>query len=298
MAKFLEGFDLCNGVSEIIKSADELLFIISPFIKLHENYKSILLNRKDDDKLQIVLVFGKNEQDKSKCLSKEDWAFFKGFPNIEIRYEKRLHAKIYANDTAVMITSMNLYNFSQDHNIEAGVMFDMRKSILSSVVSSLNGKDFEAEVVEFIIQTIEQADLIYKNEPIYEDAFWGLTKNYKRSEVKVDNIDAFVRDSSQFEKGNHKVKFEKKQNTIKYKNENRNPEPAYGYCIRTGVKIPFNPDMPMCKEAYKSWAKFQNEDYPEKYCHYSGEPSNGQTTFKKPILNKNWAAAKKLMNFY
>ena len=65
-----------------------------------------------------------------------------------------------------------------------------------------------------------------------------------------------------------------------------------GYCIRTGEKINFTPDRPLSDSAYKSWSRYKDKDYKEKYCHYSGEPSNGETSFAKPILSKNWKKAK------
>ena len=68
-----------------------------------------------------------------------------------------------------------------------------------------------------------------------------------------------------------------------------------GYCIRTGVEIPFNKERPLSYQAYQSWSKFSNEEYPEKYCHYSGEPSNGETTVQRPILRKNWQKARSAM---
>ena len=49
----------------------------------------------------------------------------------------------------------------------------------------------------------------------------------------------------------------------------------------------------MSNKAFKMWSKYGDKDYQEKYCHYSGEPSNGETSFAKPILRKNW---KKAMN--
>ena len=67
-------------------------------------------------------MFGKNEQDPSKSMKLEELDFFKEFSNIEIKYEKRLHAKYYANDYSAILTSMNLYSHSQDNNIEAGVI--------------------------------------------------------------------------------------------------------------------------------------------------------------------------------
>ncbi|MBK9982082.1 MAG: hypothetical protein IPP15_06575 [Saprospiraceae bacterium] len=59
---------------------------------------------------------------------------------------------------------------------------------------------------------------------------------------------------------------------------------TYGYCIRTGEKIPFNPERPFSYNAYKSWAEYKNMDYPEAYCHKTGKPSYGKTSMRNPIL--------------
>ena len=71
-------------------------------------------------------------------------------------------------------------------------------------------------------------------------------------------------------------------------------ERIFGYCIRTGLQIPFDSKHPMCDNAYQSWKKFNNPDYQEKYCHFSGELSNGDTSYAKPILRKNWTKAKEI----
>lgn len=63
-------------------------------------------------------------------------------------------------------------------------------------------------------------------------------------------------------------------------------KPNIGYCIRTGEQIQFNPERPLSYEAYKSWAKYEDMNYPEKYCHLTGQKSYGKTCFAKPILKK------------
>jgi phosphatidylserine/phosphatidylglycerophosphate/cardiolipin synthase-like enzyme len=75
------------------------------------------------------------------------------------------------------------------------------------------------------------------------------------------------------------------------------PKIASGYCIRSGEEVPFNLKKPFSDKDFKSWNRHKNEEYKEKYCHFSGEESNGQTTFSRPILKKNWAKAKKAHNF-
>jgi len=69
-----------------------------------------------------------------------------------------------------------------------------------------------------------------------------------------------------------------------------------GYCIRTGVEIPFNVEKPMCYDAFKSWSKYGDPEYAEKFCHFSGEPSNGETSVSRPILKKNWKKAKEIFD--
>ena len=42
-----------------------------------------------------------------------------------------------------------------------------------------------------------------------------------------------------------------------------------GFCIRTGVKIPFNIEKPFCADSFREWNKYGNIGYPEKFCHFA-----------------------------
>lgn len=292
MAKFITGSILNVEIENILKNADDTLILISPFIKLHERLISILKTKISNPNLKIFIVFGKNEQNLGKSLRKEDLEFFKEFPNIEIRYEKRLHAKYYANEHSAIISSMNLYSYSQDNNIESGVLAEFNTALnnLSNLV--LDKESLDVQASKYFDIVIEQAECIFKKTPVFESKLLGLKKEYKESIIKEDRIEDFFKDSSQFEKGLYKRKFSKTngdaQKDVVHK--------EIGYCIRTGIEIPFNPKMPLCEEAYKSWNRYKDDNYPEKFCHYSGEPSNGETTFAKPILKKNWNKAKEKMD--
>jgi hypothetical protein len=57
-----------------------------------------------------------------------------------------------------------------------------------------------------------------------------------------------------------------------------------GYCIRTGEKIPFNPEKPFSAKAFAEWSKFKNPHYKENYCHLSGVKSFGKTSFARPVM--------------
>ena len=110
MAKFLTGNELNSELEKILEGAEEQIILISPYIKLHDRYASTLRTKLNNHKLEITIVFGKNEDDMSRSMKQDDFNFFKEFPNIQIRYEKRLHAKYYASESAAILTSMNLYS--------------------------------------------------------------------------------------------------------------------------------------------------------------------------------------------
>jgi hypothetical protein len=287
MAKFLTGNELNAQLENLFELATDYLILISPYIKLHDRYASALKAKKEMHGLKIIVVFGKNEDDFSKSMKQDDFNFFKDFPNIEIRYEKRLHAKYYANENSAILTSMNLYNFSQDNNIEAGVLTNI-KSLLESYTS----KDtLDDDAYSYFNRVIEQSDLLFRKTPNYESSMLGLSKRYTNSVIEVDKLSEF---------------FINKMKDDNFKKETYLPKPTtssfakhqqinqMGFCIRTGVEIPFNQKHPMSNTAFQSWKKFSNLDYPEKYCHFSGELSNGETSFSKPILRKNWVKAKEV----
>lgn len=89
MPHFFADDKLNVSIQEVIGDSKEFLFIISPFIKLSQKFKS-LLNQKKNQGVQTFVVFGKNENSIDKSLSKEDFEFFKEFNFIKVVYNERL----------------------------------------------------------------------------------------------------------------------------------------------------------------------------------------------------------------
>lgn len=288
MAKFITGNELNHEIEKLFDSANSQLFLISPYIKLHERFVSALKAKINIPELKIIVVFGKNEEDLSKSFPEIDFQFLKEFPNIEIRYAKRLHAKYYANETNAILTSMNLHSYSQDNNIEAGVL--TKSTLIADIASAffIGEENLDKQAWNCFMKIIQQSKPLYQKFPIYENAMFGLSKKYKRSVVECDELSSYY-DNNQIHA--KKYKFEVHHVT---KSTSQISDQPLGYCIRTGKRINFNTEMPLCDEAYKSWVHFKNGNYPEKYCHYSGEVSNGETSFAKPILRKNWQLAMKI----
>lgn len=188
------------------------------------------------------------------------------------------------------------------NNIEYGVYFT--KNLLNV------GEQLFEETEEFTDKLIfEKSEVVFIRKPQYKKKMFGLTRAYQNSTVLYDVSDDF------FNGNNYEVKYLKefdhdeltdvdKLYDKKPQRENERddrPEdvdyrlprkerirqgidPEHGYCIRTSEKIPFDPERPMCYSAWKVWDNFGDYDYPEAYCHKTGNKSNGRTSMAKPIL--------------
>lgn len=236
MAKFLDTTGVSYHLQQLINKANEKLVIISPYLKINDRIKQSLED-KNRMKIDIRVVYGKND------LQPEENNWLKSMTSIRSSFCKDLHAKCYLNENEAILTSMNLYEFSQVNNNEMGIH----------------------------VEKIADPEL-YKD--IYEEA--------QRLIRISDEIVISVEKASAKEKLVNKVDLKQKANKIN------------GYCIRTGVEIPFNVEKPMNYESFKSWSKYSDADYPEKFCHFSGEPSFGESSVSKPILKKNWKKAKEI----
>lgn len=213
MAKFFTGNELNSELEKLFERADEQIILISPYIKLHDRYASTLRTKKDNPKIAIIIVFGKNEEDLSRSMKQEDFNYFKEFPNIEIRYEKRLHAKYYSNESSAILTSMNLYNFSQDNNIEAGVMTKatLLGDLASNLLTNVTGEDsFDRTASAYFQRVIEQSELLFKKVPEYDSTMLGFSKKYKSSKTEVDKLTDFFANKSKYESYGRKDNYEKK----------------------------------------------------------------------------------------
>lgn len=93
------------------------VILLSPFLQLSK----ILFERLKDASnkgIEILIVFGKDDL---KPNEKNSLAELRG---LKLYYHENLHAKCYFNETKLIITSMNMYQFSENNNREMGVLVD------------------------------------------------------------------------------------------------------------------------------------------------------------------------------
>lgn len=117
MAKFINTSGTTFFLEEMIKSTKKQLIIVSPYLKTKTRIRQ-LIESLTIRNIPVDVVFGKND------LSDDEQLWLASLGNISVRFCENLHAKCYINETTAIITSMNLYDFSQVNNNEMGVLID------------------------------------------------------------------------------------------------------------------------------------------------------------------------------
>jgi hypothetical protein len=115
MAEFLTTSGVTFNLERLIKEAREKLVLVSPFVKINERLRQLLEDR-DRFKIDIRVVYGKDD------LQPAEMSWLKSMASIRSGYCKNLHAKCYLNESEALLTSMNLYEFSQVNNEEMGIL--------------------------------------------------------------------------------------------------------------------------------------------------------------------------------
>ena len=119
MPKFLNTSATSYYLEELIKQAKERLYLISPYLKFSDRIKE-LLEDKNRMKIDIRIVYGKSE------LQPAEASWLKTLDYVRTSYCANLHAKCYISEGACIITSLNLYEFSQINNNEMGILLVRR----------------------------------------------------------------------------------------------------------------------------------------------------------------------------
>ncbi|BAI62154.1 conserved hypothetical protein [Methanocella paludicola SANAE] len=113
MAEFLTTTGTSHALEQVIKNSKEKLFLISPYVQLSPLLKG-MLNQIDTKSVDLRLVYRDEIKD-------EDMVFLKGIRGIKLYSLENLHAKCYMNHDTAIITSMNLFRYSQQNNHEMGI---------------------------------------------------------------------------------------------------------------------------------------------------------------------------------
>ena len=98
------------------------IYLVSPFLQLSKTFYERLKDASRNN-VKIKIVYGKDE------LKPNERNSLAGLSNLELFYFENLHAKCYFNESRMVITSMNMYEFSEKNNREMGVLIDLKNDM-------------------------------------------------------------------------------------------------------------------------------------------------------------------------
>ena len=242
MAKFLTTTGVSYELEELIRGADERLVLISPFLRVNQRIRDLLAD-KDRLKIDTRVVYGKSE------LSSEQSEWLSSTPSIRTSYCANLHAKCYLSEKKALMTSMNLYEFSQVNNIEMGVLVD---------------RDEDGPLYDAICAGA-QAILRGSEEHHLDGPAAVQVKNRKARPVT---------DRKAGQGG-------KNGQTRPSKPSATGERVHRGFCIRCRGELTADPCKPYCAGCFKSWARYENKVYKENHCHLCGKDHDA--TLQRPV---------------
>lgn len=114
MAKFLNTTGVSYHLEELVKTTKDRLILISPYLQFHKRVKDHLENL-NIQKRDIRIIYRENK------LQVEESNWLESQIGIRTSLCNSLHAKCYLNENEAIVTSMNLYSFSQQNNDEMGI---------------------------------------------------------------------------------------------------------------------------------------------------------------------------------
>jgi phosphatidylserine/phosphatidylglycerophosphate/cardiolipin synthase-like enzyme len=146
---FLNTKSISSSIDSMINEAKEELFILSPFMSLSSYYldRLILASKRG---VHITFIYGKKEP------HKDTFTRLNKLDNIRIAYREPLHAKCYLNDNTLLVSSMNLHEYSENYNDEMGIL-------IKGYGSGKIIKEAKAEILRILeLSTIKRDTLIPK----------------------------------------------------------------------------------------------------------------------------------------
>ena len=120
MVKFLTTAGISAELEKLVRGAQKEITLISPYIKVNQR---LLGDIKDVNQrgVQFTIIYGKRD------MRSEEKEWIDNLAPAEIGFVENLHAKCYLNESTAIITSMNLYEFSQRNNDEMGIQVDSKE---------------------------------------------------------------------------------------------------------------------------------------------------------------------------
>lgn len=165
MVKFLETTGVTYELTELIKRSKEKLWLISPYIEINDQIRGHIRSS-DTRNVDIRVIFRKDSK-----IKPDDLSFLNKLKMKHLFECKNLHAKCYLNENTAIVTSMNLYDYSQTHNREIGIKIDKEihedKDLYDQIYQEMLSITEASEPFQYEVKKVEiESPSVQKNIPL------------------------------------------------------------------------------------------------------------------------------------
>lgn len=267
MAEFLTTAEISARLQKIIRESDDRLVLISPYLKINPRIKE-LLAQKSQTRTHVRVIYGKSE------LQPEEQEWIDANPHIELFYRKSLHAKCYLNEKEALLSSMNLYEFSEQNNDEMGIVVSNTPDRRGSDRTLYRRILQEADHIADLSEKIREAPT--RDRP---KGLGGLVRRIAKDTLSIAERYAGNDRHPTAEDRHHPAAAMPSGTPSAVDRTPSNADspvapfdarpklPATGCCIRCKTDVPANLSEPYCDRCFSTWNRFKNEGYEESYCH-------------------------------
>ena len=278
---FLNTEDVSSRLVRIINEAESYLWIISPYLSVNRRIKTDIEHKIEGGSVNVHVIYRHEKQNQDV----REW--LASMTHATVSFCEDLHAKCYFNDKEALLTSMNLYEYSQVNNYEMGI-----------VVSREGNPKLYRQIV------LEAQRILRASTTIHESARHteGITSNRTHQSQPSAPSPQDLHESERREKvaqWRRKVRGENEQRAkvrLESADQRRGPTlPELGICIRCGESISLDPAKPYCSRCFRNWNRYKNEAYAEERCHICGKAH--KTSMTKPSCRDCYAEYKDALEF-
>ena len=258
MANFLTTTSISAELESLIKTAREEITLISPYLKVNQRLQDFIRDA-DMRRVRLTVIYGKRD------IQDAEWEWLNKLTNsAETWFVPNLHAKCYLSENAAIITSMNLYEFSQQNNDEMGIY-----------VSKEEDPDLYQQIKEEAQRlrrtaTRGQAASTAAPQPATTTAPRPATTTAPQPATAAAPQPATAAAPQPATAARPPAAANRGQ-----------PSSPLAYCIRCQVSVPHNSEKPYCDQHYRIWARYGDMTYEEKFCHKCGKENT--TSMAKPL---------------
>jgi len=176
MAKFLNTTGVSYHLEELIKSTKDRLILISPYLQFHNRVRDHIQNL-NIQKRDIRIVYRESK------LQLEESNWLESQIGVRTSICPTLHAKCYLNENEAIVTSMNLYSFSQQNNDEMGIHVTREKDpeLYKDIYEEARRLLTISEEIRVSVKKVEKrnSEPLIKNSPKFEQKKKLLNSNLK-----------------------------------------------------------------------------------------------------------------------